>query len=87
MECAPCELLVGLLMNYFCISEDELFLSNNTPSARQVNKQLSRQLARDGFQLDEVPDDEALDLIPPSDFRDPSSCNCCSIYYKECCIL
>ncbi|NWX34696.1 F219B protein, partial [Notiomystis cincta] len=32
---------------------------------QQVNQDLSRQLLRDGYHLDEVPDDEDLDLIPP----------------------
>ncbi|NWI64577.1 F219B protein, partial [Todus mexicanus] len=31
----------------------------------QVNQDLSRQLLQDGYHLDEVPDDEDLDLIPP----------------------
>ncbi|NXW54301.1 F219B protein, partial [Eurystomus gularis] len=30
-----------------------------------VNQDLSRQLLQDGYHLDEVPDDEDLDLIPP----------------------
>ncbi|NXV32862.1 F219B protein, partial [Rissa tridactyla] len=32
---------------------------------QQVNQDLSRQLLQDGYHLDEVPDDEDLDLIPP----------------------
>ncbi|NXU55846.1 F219B protein, partial [Turnix velox] len=31
----------------------------------QVNQDLSQQLLKDGYHLDEVPDDEDLDLIPP----------------------
>ncbi|NXJ13897.1 F219B protein, partial [Odontophorus gujanensis] len=34
-------------------------------SFQQVNQDLSRQLLQDGYHLDEVPDDEDLDLIPP----------------------
>ncbi|NWV60089.1 F219B protein, partial [Malurus elegans] len=34
-------------------------------SNTQVNQDLSRQLLQDGYHLDEVPDDEDLDLIPP----------------------
>ncbi|NXX96953.1 F219B protein, partial [Centropus bengalensis] len=34
-------------------------------SPQQVNQDLSRQLLQDGYHLDEVPDDEDLDLIPP----------------------
>ncbi|NXL82210.1 F219B protein, partial [Leptocoma aspasia] len=32
---------------------------------QQVTQDLSRQLLQDGYHLDEVPDDEDLDLIPP----------------------
>ncbi|NWX47726.1 F219B protein, partial [Steatornis caripensis] len=32
---------------------------------QKVNQDLSRQLLQDGYHLDEVPDDEDLDLIPP----------------------
>uniref|UniRef100_H2Y5V4 Uncharacterized protein n=1 Tax=Ciona savignyi TaxID=51511 RepID=H2Y5V4_CIOSA len=59
-------------------SEDELFLSSKT-SPQNINKQLSQQLARDGFQLDETPDDETLDLIPPNEFRQTDYCACCSV--------
>ena len=33
--------------------------------APQVHPDLSRQLLQDGYRLDEIPDDEDLDLIPP----------------------
>ncbi|NXG57183.1 F219B protein, partial [Hemiprocne comata] len=38
-----------------------------TPTAWSpwVNQDLSQQLLQDGYHLDEVPDDEDLDLIPP----------------------
>ncbi|NXF45196.1 F219B protein, partial [Oceanites oceanicus] len=39
--------------------------SSAEASPRQVNQDLSRQLLQDGYHLDEVPDDEDLDLIPP----------------------
>ncbi|POI21829.1 hypothetical protein CIB84_014424 [Bambusicola thoracicus] len=42
---------------------------------QQVNQDLSRQLLQDGYHLDEVPDDEDLDLIPPKPTT--SSCPCC----------
>ncbi|XP_054070542.1 protein FAM219B [Rissa tridactyla] len=45
-------------------------------SAEQVNQDLSRQLLQDGYHLDEVPDDEDLDLIPPKPITS-SSCPCC----------
>ena len=42
----------------------------------QVHPDLSRQLLQDGYRLDEIPDDEDLDLIPPKAMG-PSGC-CCS---------
>ncbi|OXB55491.1 hypothetical protein ASZ78_016462 [Callipepla squamata] len=45
-------------------------------SFQQVNQDLSRQLLKDGYHLDEVPDDEDLDLIPPKPAA-TSSCPCC----------
>ncbi|KAM6119367.1 protein FAM219B [Pterocles gutturalis] len=50
--------------------------SSGYSSAEQVNQDLSRQLLRDGYHLDEVPDDEDLDLIPPKPVAS-SSCPCC----------
>ncbi|NXD66513.1 F219B protein, partial [Eolophus roseicapillus] len=48
---------------------DENLLSldsdSSSVSPQQVNQDLSRQLLQDGYHLDEVPDDEDLDLIPP----------------------
>ncbi|KFR02076.1 Protein FAM219B, partial [Nipponia nippon] len=46
------------------------------PPPQQVNQDLSRQLLQDGYHLDEVPDDEDLDLIPPKPVAS-SSCPCC----------
>ncbi|XP_076820000.1 protein FAM219A-like isoform X1 [Clavelina lepadiformis] len=69
-------------------SEDEIFLSNKHAfTARQVNKQLSRQLAKDGFQLDEVSDDEDLDLIPPNEFREARHCACCNAFNISCSVM
>ncbi|XP_072725592.1 protein FAM219B isoform X3 [Ciconia boyciana] len=45
-------------------------------SSAEVNQDLSRQLLQDGYHLDEVPDDEDLDLIPPKPIAS-SSCPCC----------
>ncbi|XP_069722656.1 protein FAM219B isoform X2 [Phaenicophaeus curvirostris] len=45
-------------------------------SSAEVNQDLSRQLLQDGYHLDEVPDDEDLDLIPPKPVSS-SSCPCC----------
>ncbi|ETE58042.1 putative protein C15orf17 [Ophiophagus hannah] len=36
----------------------------------------SRQLLQDGYRLDEIPDDEDLDLIPPKPISS-SPCSCC----------
>lgn len=44
--------------------------------ALQVHPDLSRQLLQDGYRLDEIPDDEDLDLIPPKAMG--SSVCCCS---------
>ncbi|XP_053934108.1 protein FAM219B isoform X2 [Cuculus canorus] len=45
-------------------------------SSAEVNQDLSRQLLQDGYHLDEVPDDEDLDLIPPKPVSS-SYCPCC----------
>lgn len=68
---------------------DEDFTSSFSyaKSQKEVNRQLSRQLEKDGFRLDEVPDDEDLDLIPPSDFREAQYCSCCNSYSVSCSIL
>lgn len=50
--------------------------ASSVPPAQQVNQDLSRQLLQDGYHLDEVPDDEDLDLIPPKPIAS-SSCPCC----------
>lgn len=73
----------------YIYSEDELFLSYNagTPSANQVNKQLTRQLEKDGYRLDEMPDDEELDLIPPREFREAKFCSCCNAFKISCAIM
>ncbi|XP_008586778.1 PREDICTED: protein FAM219B [Galeopterus variegatus] len=50
--------------------------SSGYSSAEQVNQDMSRQLLRDGYHLDEIPDDEDLDLIPPKPMAS-SACSCC----------
>ncbi|XP_042332579.1 protein FAM219B isoform X2 [Sceloporus undulatus] len=45
-------------------------------SSAEVNQDLSRQLLQDGYHLDEIPDDEDLDLIPPKPISS-SPCSCC----------
>ncbi|XP_032050857.1 protein FAM219B [Aythya fuligula] len=53
-------------------------------SSAEVNQELSRQLLRDGYHLDEVPDDEDLDLIPPKPAATP--CPWC-FGDSLCCVL
>lgn len=60
-------------------SETELDCSSGYSSA-EVHPDLSRQLLKDGYHLDEIPDDEDLDLIPPKALS--SSACCCS----SCCV-
>ncbi|XP_039094061.1 protein FAM219B isoform X3 [Hyaena hyaena] len=45
-------------------------------SSAEVNQDVSRQLLQDGYHLDEIPDDEDLDLIPPKPVAS-STCSCC----------
>jgi len=68
-------------------SDDEFTAFSHASTAQQVNRQLSRQLQKDGYQLDEMPDDEDLDLIPPSDFRQNSFCACCNVFNASCNIM
>lgn len=45
-------------------------------SSAEVHPELNQQLLKDGYRLDEIPDDEDLDLIPPKAMG--SSMCCCS---------
>ncbi|KAF6351235.1 family with sequence similarity 219 member B [Rhinolophus ferrumequinum] len=56
--------------------ELESTYSSGYSSAEQVNQDVSRQLLQDGYHLDEIPDDEDLDLIPPKSVSS-STCSCC----------
>ncbi|XP_039268004.2 protein FAM219A-like [Styela clava] len=67
--------------------EDDLFLSYTRPTANQVNRQLTKQLEKDGYRLDEMPDDEELDLIPPREFREARFCSCCNAFNISCAIM
>lgn len=53
-------------------------------SPLQIHPELSRQLLKDGYRLDEIPDDEDLDLIPPKAMG--SSICCCSSDGPSCCL-
>ncbi|KAG9489562.1 hypothetical protein GDO78_005502 [Eleutherodactylus coqui] len=59
--------------------------SSGYSSAEQVSQDLNRQLLQDGYHLDEIPDDEDLDLIPPKPVRS-FSCPCCLGESWSCCI-
>ncbi|XP_073508911.1 protein FAM219B isoform X2 [Phyllobates terribilis] len=54
-------------------------------SSAEVSQDLNRQLLQDGYHLDEIPDDEDLDLIPPKPVRS-ISCPCCLGESWSCCI-
>ncbi|XP_030214480.1 protein FAM219A isoform X1 [Gadus morhua] len=45
------------------------------PLNQQINQDLNIQLLKDGYRLDEIPDDEDLDLIPPKSVN--PTCMCC----------
>ncbi|XP_044135802.1 protein FAM219B [Bufo gargarizans] len=59
--------------------------SSGYSSAEQVSQDLNRQLLQDGYRLDEIPDDEDLDLIPPKPVRS-FPCSCCLGESWACCI-
>ncbi|XP_073706538.1 protein FAM219B-like [Garra rufa] len=63
-------------------SDAELDCSSGYSSA-EVHPDLSRQLLKDGYHLDEIPDDEDLDLIPPKAL---SSSVCCCSEVSSCCV-
>eukprot|EP00057_Strongylocentrotus_purpuratus_P004875 XP_003729671.1 PREDICTED: protein FAM219A isoform X2 [Strongylocentrotus purpuratus] len=56
-------------------SEDEFDIVALSSTPSQTTQDLRQQLLKDGFRLDEVPDDEELDLIPPRPMVD--RCACC----------
>ncbi|XP_069480617.1 protein FAM219B [Ambystoma mexicanum] len=57
-------------------AELESRCSSGYSSAEQVSQDVNRQLLQDGYHLDEIPDDEDLDLIPPKP-ASTLSCSCC----------
>ncbi|XP_075432077.1 protein FAM219B [Ascaphus truei] len=66
-------------------AELESRCSSGYSSAEQVSQDLNRQLLQDGYRLDEIPDDEDLDLIPPKPVRSVS-CPCCPGEFWSCSI-
>ncbi|KAJ3615385.1 hypothetical protein NHX12_017257 [Muraenolepis orangiensis] len=49
----------------------------------QINQDLNIQLLKDGYRLDEIPDDEDLDLIPPKAVN--PTCMCCQTAPSTAC--
>uniref|UniRef100_A0A672JIW2 Family with sequence similarity 219 member Ab n=1 Tax=Salarias fasciatus TaxID=181472 RepID=A0A672JIW2_SALFA len=50
---------------------------------QQINQDLNIQLLKDGYRLDEIPDDEDLDLIPPKSVN--PTCMCCQATSSTTC--
>lgn len=65
--------------------EVESRYSSGYSSAEQVSQDLNRQLLKDGYRLDEIPDDEDLDLIPPKPVTS-ANCGCCCGETASCTI-
>ncbi|KAM6980349.1 protein FAM219A-like isoform 2-T2 [Aplochiton taeniatus] len=59
------------------------YSSSGYSSAEQINQDLNIQLLKDGYRLDEIPDDEDLDLIPPKSVN--STCMCCQATPSTAC--
>ena len=55
-------------------SEDEFAVPH---LSRETQREITRQLIKDGYNLDLEPDDEDLDLIPPKPMVD--RCSCCQV--------
>ncbi|CAL9704250.1 unnamed protein product [Knipowitschia caucasica] len=59
------------------------YSSSGYSSAEQINQDLNIQLLKDGYRLDEIPDDEDLDLIPPKSVS--ATCMCCQSGPSQAC--
>ncbi|CAO2580486.1 Protein FAM219A [Lemmus lemmus] len=59
------------------------YSSSGYSSAEQINQDLNIQLLKDGYRLDEIPDDEDLDLIPPKSVN--PTCMCCQATSSTAC--
>ncbi|XP_015460455.1 protein FAM219A isoform X3 [Astyanax mexicanus] len=59
------------------------YSSSGYSSAEQINQDLNIQLLKDGYRLDEIPDDEDLDLIPPKSVN--PTCMCCQASSSTAC--
>ncbi|CAB1319501.1 unnamed protein product [Coregonus sp. 'balchen'] len=53
------------------------------PPSQQINQDLNIQLLKDGYRLDEIPDDEDLDLILPKSVN--PTCMCCQATSSTAC--
>ncbi|XP_032530448.1 protein FAM219A-like isoform X3 [Chiroxiphia lanceolata] len=58
------------------------YSSSGYSSTEQINQDLNIQLLKDGYRLDEIPDDEDLDLIPPKSVN--PTCMCCQATSTTC---
>uniref|UniRef100_A0A3B5MET3 Family with sequence similarity 219 member Ab n=1 Tax=Xiphophorus couchianus TaxID=32473 RepID=A0A3B5MET3_9TELE len=62
----------------------QFFTDSSAPlSSQQINQDLNIQLLKDGYRLDEIPDDEDLDLIPPKSVN--PTCMCCQATSSTTC--
>uniref|UniRef100_A0A4W5K1Z9 Family with sequence similarity 219 member Ab n=1 Tax=Hucho hucho TaxID=62062 RepID=A0A4W5K1Z9_9TELE len=59
------------------------YSSSGYSSAEQINQDLNIQLLKDGYRLDEIPDDEDLDLILPKSVN--PTCMCCQATSSTAC--
>ncbi|XP_033947935.1 protein FAM219A [Pseudochaenichthys georgianus] len=59
------------------------YSSSGYSSAEQINQDLNIQLLKDGYRLDEIPDDEDLDLILPKSVN--PTCMCCQATSSTTC--
>ncbi|XP_059347682.1 protein FAM219A-like isoform X4 [Ammospiza nelsoni] len=57
--------------------------SSSGYSLAEINQDLNIQLLKDGYRLDEIPDDEDLDLIPPKSVN--PTCMCCQATSSTVC--
>ncbi|XP_078076768.1 protein FAM219A isoform X2 [Mustelus asterias] len=66
-------------------SDDDFDMSRYSSSgysSAEINQDLNIQLLKDGYRLDEIPDDEDLDLIPPKSVN--PTCMCCQATSTTC---
>uniref|UniRef100_A0A8C9VES6 Family with sequence similarity 219 member Aa n=1 Tax=Scleropages formosus TaxID=113540 RepID=A0A8C9VES6_SCLFO len=67
-------------------SDDDFDMSRYSSSgysSAEINQDLNIQLLKDGYRLDEIPDDEDLDLIPPKSVN--PTCMCCQATSSSAC--